>query len=207
MRLIKAFFDHEVPIGIVKHLEEDSRGLLMEFEVLKGAFFDPYLEYAVSGLAEHGSVQIAIQDRKRDKRSGHDVWVIRKCHLYEGSLVIWPANEMAEVVGVKHLWGASAMVDALAQIYASLMQIERLAGDETAHISEDERNAVVAYLDLITTGATTAKSIWTPAGEVEIETGSKSEEPSAEAAGDLITAAQLKRLEAMGDQMRALLDP
>jgi HK97 family phage prohead protease len=100
--LIKSFFDHEVPIGMPRALEADSKGLLAVTKVLDGAEFDKYLQMVIERLSAHAS--FAYDIKKRDFIPGQGdkpIRVLQEVKLYEGGPVIFPANEQAVVLGAK----------------------------------------------------------------------------------------------------------
>ena len=99
---IKLLWQHDPtqPIGKVEYAEEDDYGLYVEarllLDVQKGREAYSLLKNnAISGLSIGYKVKDSIYDYDTGLR------LIRKIELYEISLVTFPANEMAQVVGVK----------------------------------------------------------------------------------------------------------
>jgi HK97 family phage prohead protease len=99
---IKLLWQHDPtqPIGKVEYAEEDDYGLYVEarllLDVQKGREAYSLLKNnAISGLSIGYNVKDSIYDYDTGLR------LIRKIELYEISLVTFPANEMAQVVGVK----------------------------------------------------------------------------------------------------------
>lgn len=100
-RLIKFFWNHSFPIGPVEVLEEHERGLLLVGKVTNHPEFDRYLAQIEDGTASHGSIGYSVREYRIEKVDDKEVRVIENLRLFEGSAVIWPMNESAEIVGVR----------------------------------------------------------------------------------------------------------
>lgn len=109
---IKALRDHKHPIGKIVHAEEDSSGLYV-----KKSISDTPLGNETVTLVEDGvldSMSIGYETVKADYEmhsDGRKARMLKELKLREVSVVTFPANEAALILGVKSL----ADLDALMQ--------------------------------------------------------------------------------------------
>lgn len=103
-------FDHgkdvrtgSVPIGAIRDLREDSRGLHVQAELFDNPVVDP-IRQAISGGAITGmSFRFKVNDDRWTKQAGDvDLRTIREVELFELGPVVFPAYE-ATSVGVRSL--------------------------------------------------------------------------------------------------------
>lgn len=169
--LIKGFWNHQNLLGPVVALEEHKRGILQVMEVTEDPSLDVYLAHAKNGAAAHGSIGYTIPPggARRDAVSGKHVRRIDELSLFEGSLVIWPCNEMATLQAVKafrgdaepkpgapalaenkSLWGFSEAICALSRLQEAARTLANLPMMDWAHIDADEAAAVQQFLEMLT---------------------------------------------------------
>ena len=158
--LVKFFWNHQLPLGPADVLEEHDQGLFMSSKVTADVAFDRYLAQIDDGTAGHGSLGYSVRASETvtaeevQKRYGVDaggaskVRVLLAGRIFEGSAVIWPMNELVEVVGIKGaeqkgLWE-------LADVIASLATIRMLTEAEWAKLTEEEATEARALLDKLT---------------------------------------------------------
>ncbi len=159
--LVKLFWNHREPLGVVEVLEEHKEGLFMVGKVTDHPEFDKRLAQIEDKTAAHGSLGLTVREFeqmtaaevKREFRidpGGHGmVRVIKNYRVWEGSPVIWPMNEMVKVVRVKK--GIESMEKKglweLADVIAALARIRSLTSAEWAELTDDEAEAATALLN------------------------------------------------------------
>jgi len=119
--LVKLYWNHQEPLGPCEVLEEHKEGLLMVGRVTDDPAFDRWLAQIEDGTAAHGSLGYSVRDFERvspaecRRKYGVDpgahpmVRVIKDMRVWEGSAVIWPMNELVQVVAVKNQSGGNLM--------------------------------------------------------------------------------------------------
>lgn len=101
---ISYLYNHDpslMPLGLLLHLEEDSKGLAYAAKVAKTPMGDAALELAGMGALTEHSIGYQVVKDHYDKGLGGRV--LDEIKLWEGSLVVWGANEFTPVTGVKSL--------------------------------------------------------------------------------------------------------
>lgn len=109
--LVKGFLDHRWPVGMPEVVEPiRDKGLFMVIQTMeKDAEAEKALRWCKSGVCSHGSVGYSTRESKWEDSRGTSMpaWsagagrVITKARLFEGSPVIWPADDDTSVVSVK----------------------------------------------------------------------------------------------------------
>lgn len=122
--LIKHFRNHEVNVGPMRHLEEDSYGLLCVGYCSKTRAGDEYLEQVKDGALTHASFYAKIvRDRahyvvETDPVTGDEIETLNLTELIlreAGAVDLAPANTLATIVAVKSL-GADDFFDTLLEL-------------------------------------------------------------------------------------------
>lgn len=97
---IKVLWQHWDPIGRPLHLEEDSKGLYVEAYISNTTLGNDALALAQDGVIDKFSIGYdVIQDEYDPNTSSR---LLKELKLYEFSLVTFPANESANVTGMKN---------------------------------------------------------------------------------------------------------
>ena len=127
-KLIKYFALHEDPIGVLKHAEEDSTGLLTVGKVSKTPEGDRALILAADGVLAHMSYayDVVKSDVSKDEKTGQLTRHLREQKLYEVGPVLWPCNEEAAVLAVKGRGPAGAESKGLYELTDALGYIARI---------------------------------------------------------------------------------
>ena len=99
---IKYIYNHQIdkPIGRMKELEEDEKGLRFVAEVPKTTFGKEVLELMKYNIIDENSVGISVLDND-NKEDG--TRLIKEVKLYEVSAVTLAANDQAKILEVKGL--------------------------------------------------------------------------------------------------------
>ena len=97
---VKYIYNHDItkPIGRMKELEEDDKGLRFVAEVPKTPFGTEILELMKYGVIDENSV--GIQPTEKEMRDD-GVRIIKEVKLYEVSAVTLAANDQARIMEVK----------------------------------------------------------------------------------------------------------
>lgn len=113
-KLIKCFYDHSIPIGMPVELREDSRGLFTVNRISNVPEGDKVLQFVADGVCAHMSFAYDVIGREIVQREGAEpIRRLTELKLYEEGPVHWPANEQAELLGMKQL--AEALREARAK--------------------------------------------------------------------------------------------
>lgn len=91
--------DTRQPIGVWESVQEDAKGLLMKGRLVAEGKGKEALALLKAGALKGLSVGFISREAMRDDETG--IRTITKADLYEVSVVTFPANEMAGVLGVK----------------------------------------------------------------------------------------------------------
>lgn len=97
---IKTLWQHMDPLGMPTHMEEDSKGLFVKARVSKTTLGQDALILMSDGVVDRMS--IGYQVREEDERED-GVRELKNLKLFEFSPVLFPANEEADISGVKVL--------------------------------------------------------------------------------------------------------
>lgn len=100
---IKVLWQHNEPLGMPIHMEEDSKGLYVEGKISKTRLGDEALELMRDGVVDRMSIGFSIPSGKAVWDDNMQVRRIKEVKLFEFSPVTFPANEMAVITGVKNL--------------------------------------------------------------------------------------------------------
>lgn len=104
-RKIKFLYQHEVkmPIGVIKELREDDKGLYMEAKFSETTLGNDTYTLMKDGAIDKFSVGMILNPKgiRYDEKSG--IRYISKAKLMEVSAVTFPANDKAAVTSVKSL--------------------------------------------------------------------------------------------------------
>lgn len=101
---IKALRDHQHPIGRITHAEEDSTGLFVRKSISDTPLGNETVTLVEDGVLD--SMSIGYQTVKADYGmhvDGQKARFLRELRLKEVSVVTFPANEAALILGVKSL--------------------------------------------------------------------------------------------------------
>lgn len=114
-KLIKCFYDHFIPIGMPVELREDSRGLFTVNKVSVVPEGDKVLQFVADGVCAHMSFAYDVIGREMVQREGTEpIRRLTELRLFEEGPVHWPANEQAEILGLKEL--SEALQEAKAKV-------------------------------------------------------------------------------------------
>lgn len=120
-KLIKVFLDHYIPIGMPLEIREDTRGLYTRSKVSAVPEGDKALQFCADGLCAHMSFAYDVIGREIVQREGAEpLRRLTELKLYEYGPVHWPANEQAEILGMK------ALGEALAEARAKVPELQAL---------------------------------------------------------------------------------
>lgn len=156
---IKFFWQHKLLLGPMAHIEEQSKGIFCAGKVDDDPSLNKYLAHAKSGAAAHGSIGYSTIRSSKTTVNGQPARQLDEIKLWEGSLVIHPANRQATVEAVKAaradlagkgLYEAAEVIQAMAQIESCTRRIEMLTGEEWAEISAEQREQIDELLDRLT---------------------------------------------------------
>lgn len=140
---IKVLWQHNPadPIGKAFGIAEDSKGLHVEAQVVKGEKYDSYLELMDAGVVD--SMSIGFKTIRSDFERVQDIEVrnLYEVKLFEFSPVTFPANEAAQITAVtKDLFGKQVSLDQLSDLLEELKAGRMLSAKNITII----RNAVEA---------------------------------------------------------------
>jgi uncharacterized protein len=135
---IKILWQHEMPLGMPIHMEEDSKGLYVEGKISKTRLGDEALELMRDGVVDRMSIGFSIPGGKTEYDAQMGVRKIKEVKLFEFSPVTFPANELAVVTGVKNLEGMLALAkggyvlqeESLAKLREAYAQLKALLEGE-----------------------------------------------------------------------------
>ena len=99
--LIKVLWQHYDPMGVPKHMEEDSKGLYVVAKVSKTRENQDRLQLMKDGVVDRLSIGYDVVKREVDDSAKDRTVRLKELKLYEFSPVTFPANEEAVITGVK----------------------------------------------------------------------------------------------------------
>ena len=100
--LIKVLWQHYEPMGLPKHLEEDSKGLFVVAKVSRTRENEDRLQLIKDGVVDRLSIGYDVVKREIEElEDGKRIVHLKELKLYEFSPVTFPANEEAIITGVK----------------------------------------------------------------------------------------------------------
>jgi len=145
------------PIGKFTMLKEDSFGLYFEGQLIKGvkAAEDALIYYAEGIVTEHSvgfrSVKFAYNSNDDDKPSWERTKTYTEVKLYEGSAVLWGANEDTPVTELKGIETNSikSHVEKLAKMQKMLRNGN--LSDESCQLLEIQAAQIEGFLKSLTT--------------------------------------------------------
>lgn len=149
---VKLFRDHWQHVGVVRHAEEDTYGLLTVGYVSKTPCGDECLEQVKDGSLSrysfYGRIVRANVAIDGEDSEGHPIETLelKELKLFEvGPCNLDPANPLAVIVAVKSM-GAD-MLDNLGE-WPFLLKAFAIAGREKGRLSADERHVAAKLLGL-----------------------------------------------------------
>ena len=133
---VKYLYQHDItkPIGKMKELYEDDKGLVFVAEVPKTTFGNEVLELMKYGVIDENSVGIMPVKKDYDEDG---VRVIKEAKLYEISAVTIAANDEAKILEVK---GEYDNIDYLTKRFDNLIKVIRKGSvsDDLGYLIEYE---------------------------------------------------------------------
>lgn len=177
--LIKNFWNHTELLGPVVELTEHKDGILMVGQVDDSRDLDRYLKHAESGAAKHGSIGYSIVRASGTVIEGKTVRRLDEIKLWEGSLVIWPANTAAKLQAVKAaltlgvaverkgFWEFAEAVDLMGRIQYCESRLSYLLSDEAADYARLDPEEAAKVADLLARMTEGQKSLSTRLEELK----------------------------------------
>jgi len=102
--LIKVLWRHYEPMGLPKHMEEDSKGLYVVAKVSKTNENQDRLQLMKDGVVDRLSIGYDVVKREIEElEDGKRIVHLKELKLYEFSPVTFAANEEAVITGVKNM--------------------------------------------------------------------------------------------------------
>lgn len=98
---IKVLYNHREPLGYPLHMEEDSKGLYVKAHISETSLGNDVLTLMKDGVIDRMSIGYDIIKDEYRSEGGRTDRLLKELKLFEFSPVIFPANEMASVTGVK----------------------------------------------------------------------------------------------------------
>ena len=133
---VKYLYQHDItkPIGKMKELYEDEKGLVFVAEVPKTTFGNEVLELMKYGVIDENSVGIMPVKKDYDEDG---IRVIKEAKLYEISAVTIAANDEAKILEVK---GEYDNIDYLTKRFDNLIKVIRKGNvsDDLGYLIEYE---------------------------------------------------------------------
>jgi HK97 family phage prohead protease len=187
--MIKILWDHFDPFGMPKSFKNNDVGLYMVGKALNLSTTDDRMEMMAGGLYKHMSIgYVPIEDKVKWDEDG--TRHLHEVKLYEVSVVMFPANEMAAMVSVRKAAELDLMVKGigrgdlidrarhlkgvdLGRIDNALQALSELAADLRVKASEAEKP-----------GAGEAEPTTSHAGAEEPEAGESTTPSEASEAGE-----------------------
>ena len=160
--LLKFFLCHEDPIGVLRHAEEDSKGLLVVGKVEAGGEdAEKALRWAANGVTAHMSIGYdTLRARPVEvSETKQKAMLLEEIRLWEVSTVIWPANEQATVLGVKAAGAAAELgilrkgLGSLAEVLSALNWVRNIVSDPYAALTPEDADLVRRVLAMMETSS------------------------------------------------------
>jgi len=141
---VKYLYQHDItkPIGKMKELYEDEKGLVFVSEVPKTTFGNEVLELMKYGVIDENSV--GIMPVKKDYEE-NGVRIIKEAKLYEISAVTIAANDAAKILEVK---GDYDNIDYLTKRFDNLIKVIRKGNvsDDLGYLIEYELEVIKSLI-------------------------------------------------------------
>jgi hypothetical protein len=141
---VKYLYQHDItkPIGKMKELYEDEKGLVFVSEVPKTTFGNEVLELMKYGVIDENSV--GIMPVKKDYEED-GVRIIKEAKLYEISAVTIAANDAAKILEVK---GDYDNIDYLTKRFDNLIKVIRKGNvsDDLGYLIEYELEVIKSLI-------------------------------------------------------------
>lgn len=141
---VKYLYQHDItkPIGKMKELYEDDKGLVFVAEVPKTTFGNEVLELMKYGVIDENSVGIMPVKKDYDEDG---VRVIKEAKLYEISAVTIAANDEAKILEVK---GEYDNIDYLTKRFDNLIKVIRKGSvsDDLGYLIEYELEVIKSLI-------------------------------------------------------------
>ena len=141
---VKYLYQHDItkPIGRMKELYEDEKGLVFVAEVPKTTFGNEVLELMKYGVIDENSVGIMPVKKDYDEDG---IRVIKEAKLYEISAVTIAANDEAKILEVK---GENNNPDYLAKRFDNLIKVIRKGNvsDDLGYLIEYELEVIKSLI-------------------------------------------------------------
>jgi len=141
---VKYLYQHDItkPIGKMKELYEDEKGLVFVAEVPKTTFGNEVLELMKYGVIDENSVGIMPVKKDYDEDG---VRVIKEAKLYEISAVTIAANDEAKILEVK---GEYDNIDYLTKRFDNLIKVIRKGNvsDDLGYLIEYELEVIKSLI-------------------------------------------------------------
>ena len=141
---VKYLYQHDItkPIGKMKELYEDEKGLVFVSEVPKTTFGNEVLELMKFGVIDENSV--GIMPVKKDYEED-GVRIIKEAKLYEISAVTIAANDAAKILEVK---GDYDNIDYLTKRFDNLIKVIRKGNvsDDLGYLIEYELEVIKSLI-------------------------------------------------------------
>lgn len=180
--LIKFFLDHKLPIGTLKHAEEQSRGLLVVGKVEDSEDGDRALRWAKNGITSHMSIAYDVIRSRPSEIPGTNRkgTILEEVRLWEVSPVIWPANEETAILDVKAAGAAAELnilrkgLGSLAEVLSALNWVRNIVADPYAALTPEDADLVRQVLAMMEASTVDLSAL---VGEPEAEGTGKSAPP------------------------------
>ena len=141
---VKYLYQHDItkPIGKMKELYEDEKGLVFVAEVPKTTFGNEVLELMKYGVIDENSVGIMPVKKDYDEDG---IRVIKEAKLYEISAVTIAANDEAKILEVK---GEYDNIDYLTKRFDNLIKVIRKGSvsDDLGYLIEYELEVIKSLI-------------------------------------------------------------
>jgi len=141
---VKYLYQHDItkPIGRMKELYEDDKGLVFVAEVPKTTFGNEVLELMKFGVIDENSVGIMPVKKDYDENG---IRVIKEAKLYEISAVTIAANDEAKILEVK---GEYNNPDYLSKRFDNLIKVIRKGNvsDDLGYLIEYELEVIKSLI-------------------------------------------------------------
>ena len=145
--LVKVLWQHYEPMGLPKHMEEDSKGLYVVAKVSKTNENQDRLQLMKDGVVDRLSIGYDVVKREVDDSAKDRTVRLKELKLYEFSPVTFPANEEAVITGVKNM-ELEGLLKRIPQLEQYLKAGHSLTTASRQRI-EDAIKALKALLDAI----------------------------------------------------------
>lgn len=144
---VKYLYQHEMdkPIGKMRMLEEDDKGLMFEAEIAKTTLGKDVMELIKSGIITENSVGIMPIRKEMNGEGQREIYEVR---LFEVSAVTLAANDEAKILDYKGNYDPSKVMDRFDRV-AKLIRKGNIS-DELGFALESEIYKLKSLFDNIT---------------------------------------------------------